>query len=86
MLWFIFNNLIKQKENNKSNDEIVEIEKENKFPADYILGYLIISGEFSHIIINIKGFGGYLYSIINNWKFWLILFINFFFMCSKIKI
>ena len=76
---------IKKEENNKSNDEIVEIEKENKFPADNILGYLIIRGEFSHIIINIKGFGGYLYSIINNWKFWLILFINFFSRAQKLK-
>ena len=71
-------------ENNKNHDEII-VKKENKFPADYILGYLILKSDFSHIIINIKGFGGYLSSILKNWKIWFILFINFCSRAQKLK-
>ena len=70
-------------ENTEIEKEIKEKNKEKikeKIPADYILGYLIIKNDFTTIIITIKGFWGYICSILKNAKIWYIIFIN---LCSR---
>ena len=74
-----------KKVENKIIEEVSLIKEGDKFPADYIFGYLVIKSDFSNIVINIKGFGGYLCSILKNKKFLLLIFINFFSRAQKLK-
>lgn len=62
-------------ENNQNKDN----DKKHRYEADYILGYLIIKDDFTTLIIKIRGFWGYLYSILNH-KTIYIFVIN---LCSR---
>ena len=70
-----------QVENNQEEDNA---KKEHRYEADYILGYLIIKDDFTKVIIKIRGFWGYLCSILN-YKTVYIFFINFCSRAQKLK-
>ena len=75
----------KDKSNEKKDEnEDKNGEKKHRYEADYILGYLVIKDEFTKVVIKIRGFWGYLSSILN-YKTIYIFFINFCSRAQKLK-
>ena len=56
----IYNSNQKKDENGDKKGE-----KKHRYEADYILGYLVIKDDFTKVVIKIRGFLGYLCSILN---------------------